>query len=149
MNKKHWTLDNHNCIFTNTQNRLCLSAPNGSQNIIYSIIGIKHGFSRINIRQVPREVLKTEAVCDRYYCIKSENVCYISLYFLHYFFFAFSPMSHERIFYGLVLGPGSTYIVTAANLWPRYDHIESCVDVLCPPRCAQREFQWSYIGCLN
>ena len=24
-------------------------------------IGIKHGFSRINIRQVPREVLKTEA----------------------------------------------------------------------------------------
>ena len=27
----------------------------------YSIIGIKHGFSCINIRQVPREVLKTEA----------------------------------------------------------------------------------------
>ena len=25
------------------------------------IIGIKHGFSCINIRQVPREVLKTEA----------------------------------------------------------------------------------------
>ena len=25
------------------------------------IIGIKHGFSYINIRQVPREVLKTEA----------------------------------------------------------------------------------------
>ena len=29
----------------------------------------------------------------------------------------------------LVLGPGSTHLVTAANLWPRYDHIESCVAV--------------------
>ena len=27
----------------------------------YNIIGIKHGFSCINIRQVMREVLKTEA----------------------------------------------------------------------------------------
>ena len=27
----------------------------------YSILAIKHGFSCINIRQVPREVLKTEA----------------------------------------------------------------------------------------
>ena len=25
----------------------------------------------------------------------------------------------------LVLGSGSTHLVTAANLWPRYDHIES------------------------
>ena len=68
-------------------------------------IGIKHGFSCINIRQVPREVLKTEAggrgfqhlprdlanvnalktMFDRYYCIKTENICYISRYFLHYF----------------------------------------------------------------
>ena len=29
----------------------------------------------------------------------------------------------------LVLGPGSTHLVTAANLWPRYDHIERCVAV--------------------
>ena len=29
----------------------------------------------------------------------------------------------------LVLGPGSTHLVTAANLWPRYDHIKSCVAV--------------------
>ena len=67
-------------------------------------IGIKHGFSCINIRQVPWEVLKTEAGGRgfqhlprdlanvntlknyvRYYCIKSENICYISSYFLHYF----------------------------------------------------------------
>ena len=68
-------------------------------------IGIKHGFSCINIRQVPREVLKTrqkaavfntsrrtwrmlmrsKTMFDRYYCIKTENICYISRYFLHYF----------------------------------------------------------------
>ena len=67
-------------------------------------IGIKHGFSCINIRQIPWEVLKTEAVAvfntshgtwrmlmdwktmfNRYYCIKTENNCYISRYLLHYF----------------------------------------------------------------
>ena len=60
-------------------------------------------FSCINIRQVPWEVLKTEAegrgchhlprdlakvnalknMLDRYYCIKTEHICYISHYFLH------------------------------------------------------------------
>ena len=68
-------------------------------------IGIKHGFSCINIRQVPWEELKTEAFAsvfntsygtwrmlmhwkhmfDCYYCIKTENICYILRYFLHYF----------------------------------------------------------------
>ena len=60
-------------------------------------IGIKHVFSCINICQLPWEVLKTEAegtwrmlmhwkpMFDRDYCIKSENICYISRYFLHYF----------------------------------------------------------------
>ena len=70
------------------------------------IIGIKHGFSCINIRQVPWEVLKSEAegrgfqhlprglanvnalkknMFDLYYCKKTDNICYISRYFLHYF----------------------------------------------------------------
>ena len=73
--------------------------------MIMNNIGIKHGFSYINIRQVPREVLKTEAggrgfqhlsrdpanvnalktMFDRYYCIKAENICYILRSFLHYF----------------------------------------------------------------
>ena len=101
--------------------------------VSFVIIGIKHGFSCINIRQVPWEVLKTVAegrgfqhlpsylanvngqvpwdvlktmaedrgfqhlprdltnvnalkknMFDRY-CIKTENICYISRYFLHYF----------------------------------------------------------------
>ena len=71
----------------------------------YAIIAVEHGFSCINIRQVPWEVLKTEAEgrgfqhlprdlanvnalknkFDRYYCIKTENICCISRYFLHYF----------------------------------------------------------------
>ena len=68
-------------------------------------IGIKHGFSCINILQVPREVLKTEAGRDFQYlprdlanvyalknhdiqsllCIATENICNTSRYFLHYF----------------------------------------------------------------
>ena len=50
----------------------------------YFVIGIKHGFSCINIRQVPWEVLKTAAF-GRYYCIKTGNICYFLRYFLHYF----------------------------------------------------------------
>ena len=40
-------------------------------------------------------------------------------------------MCRERKFQRimLVLGPGSTHLLTAANLWPRYDHIECCVAV--------------------
>ena len=73
------------------------------KNVLSFITGIKHGFSCINIRQVPWEVLKTEAEGrgfqhlprdlanvnalknHRYYCIKSENICYIMRYILHYF----------------------------------------------------------------
>ena len=64
---------------------------------VHFIIGIKHDFSCINIRQVPWKVLKTAAqgtwrmlmhwktMFDRYYCIKTENIWYISRYFLHNF----------------------------------------------------------------
>ena len=72
-------------------------------------IGTKHGFSCINIRQVPWEMLRPEAegrgfqhlprtwqmlmhwktMFDCYYCIKTENICYISRYFLHYFVLPF------------------------------------------------------------
>ena len=68
-------------------------------------IGIKHGFSYINIRQVPWEVLKTEAEGRGFQQLpkdlanvnalknhvlslllhKTENICFISRYFLHYF----------------------------------------------------------------
>ena len=117
------------------------------------IIGIKHVFLCINIRQVPWEVLKTEAegrgfqhhprhlanvnalkkknMFNRYYCIKTENICHISRYFLHYFVSPFPWCLANAIFSRtmLVLGPSSTHLVTAANPWPRYDHIESCVAV--------------------
>ena len=41
----------------------------------------------------------------------------------------FTYISWTQIPRTMVLGPGSTHLVTAANLWPRYDHIESCVAV--------------------
>ena len=68
-------------------------------------IGIRHGFSCINIHQVPWEVLKTEAEGHGFQHLlrdlanvnalknhvpllllhKTENICYISCYFLYYF----------------------------------------------------------------
>ena len=81
-------------------------------------IGIKHGFSCINICQVPWEVLKMrpeaavfntsqgtwrmlmhwKTMFDRYYCIK--HLLHFAL-FLALFCFAFSLMSRERNFHGL------------------------------------------------
>ena len=67
---------------------------------------------------------------DRYYCIKTENICYISRYFLHYFVSPFywylanvisTDYARSRV--------GSTHVVTAAILWPRYEYIECCVAV--------------------
>ena len=71
-----------------------------------STIGIKHGFSCFNIRQVPWEVLKSEAEGRGFQHLprdvanvnalknhvrlqllqkQKKNICYISRYFLHYF----------------------------------------------------------------
>ena len=115
------------------------------------IIGIKHGFSCINIRQVPREVLKTEAGGRSFPHLprdmanvnalknhvrlpllhKTENICYILCYFVHYFILPFHRCLANTISTDYArstrLGPDSTHLVTAANLWSRYDHIESCV----------------------
>ena len=114
-------------------------------------IGIKHGFSCINIRQVPWEVLKTEAGGRGFQHLPRDlaNVNVFknhvrslllyknSKYLLHFalflalFCFAFSPMSRESYIstdYALSR-QGNTHLVTAAILWPRYGHIESCVAV--------------------
>ena len=114
-------------------------------------IGIKYGFSYSNIRQVPREVLKTEAGGRGFQHLPRElaNVNalknhveiaiihkklktfatfrVISCTILFRLFTDVSRMQFPRTM--LVLGPGSTHLVTAVNLWPRYNHIESCVAV--------------------
>ena len=84
-------------------------------------IGIKHGFSCINIRQVPWEVLKNEAEGRGFQHLQRDlaNVNALKNYvrslllhknlkhllhlavFLGLFGFAFSPMSRERNFHGL------------------------------------------------
>ena len=86
-------------------------------------IGNKHGFSCINIRQVPWEVLKTEAEGrsfqhlprdlanvnalknDVRLLLLHKNWKHLLLFalFLALFCFAFSPMSRERYFHGLCL----------------------------------------------
>ena len=89
--------------------------------IKYYTIGIKHGFSCINICQVPWEVLKTEAkglgfqhlprdlvnvntlknhVRSLLLHKKWKHLLHFAL-FLALFCFAFSPMSRERNFHGL------------------------------------------------
>ena len=84
-------------------------------------IGIKHVFSCINIRQVPWEVLKTEAEGRGFQHLPRDLANVNALknhvrslllhknwkYLLHFvlflalFCFAFSPMSRERYFHGL------------------------------------------------
>ena len=79
--------------------------------------GIKHDFSFINIRKVPREVLKTEGealgmlmndkiMFDRYYCINSTKHCENeenigALYFIT------SPHFPTRVRYA-IFGPRSS-----------------------------------------
>ena len=71
----------------------------------FFIIGIKHNFSCINIARslgrcwkprpsasvfntshgTWRMLMHWKNMFDRYYCIKTESICYVSHYFLHYF----------------------------------------------------------------
>ena len=104
-------------------------------------IGIKHGFSCINIRQVPWEVLKTEAEGRGFQHLPRDlsnvnalknHVRSLLLHkiwkhwllfalFLALFCFVFSPMSRERYLHGLCPFWGRAV--------HRYEHIESCVAV--------------------
>ena len=113
-------------------------------------IGIKHGFSCINICLVPWEVLKTEAEGRGFQHLPRDlanvnafqnHVRSLLLHknwkhllhfvlFLVLFCFVFNRcLANLFPRTMLVLGPGSTHLVTAADLWPRYNHIESCVAV--------------------
>ena len=58
---------------------------------------------------------------NRYYCIKSAT---FRRYFLHYFVLPFANAVNTDYARSRA---GSTYLVTAAILWPRYRHNESCV----------------------
>ena len=112
---------------------------------LFYIIVIKHGFSCINIRQVPWEVLKTEAKCHGFQHLPRDLANVIALknhvrslllhknwkHFLHFALFLALFCFARTLFARTipVLGQGSTNLVTAVILWPRYEHIESCVAV--------------------
>ena len=114
------------------------------------IIGIKHEFSCINIRQVLWEVLETEAEGRGFQHLPRDlanvnalkKTCSIAIIKLKTFatfrvisctilFRLFTDVSRTQFQRTtLVLGPGRAHLVTAANLWPRYDHIESALRAL-------------------
>ena len=48
-----------------------------------------------------RMIMHWKTMFHHYYCINTENICYISHYFLHYFVTPFSPMSRECNIHGL------------------------------------------------
>ena len=73
-------------------------------------IGIKHGFSCINIRQVPWEVLKTEAETFATFCVISCTILFRP-------FTDVSRMKFPRTM--LVLGPERTYLVRSRALTAR------------------------------
>ena len=93
-------------------------------------IVIKHGFPCINIRQVPREVLKTKAGGRGFQHLPRDlanvnalkKTCSIAI-------IAQKLKTFATFRVILVLGPGTTHLVTAAILWPRYKHTESCTAV--------------------
>ena len=109
-------------------------------------IGNKHVFSCINIRQVPREVLKTEAgglPRDLANVNALKKPCLIAIIAQKLKIFAIFRIISCTILFRLftdvsqtqfpqtifILGMGSTHFVMAANLWPWYDHTESCIAV--------------------
>ena len=99
-----------------------------SLSLLYNYIGIKHVFPCINIRWVPREVLKTCKVInarknmfDRYYCIKVlKNLIlerYFDVLFWHYFVLIFLHR-RTKIISIYILVPGQSvnnYSIMAEN----------------------------------
>ena len=117
------------------------------------ITGIKHGFSCINIHQVLWEVLKTvtkgrsfqhfqrdlanvNALKNHVQLLlkkkkqKKKQKTYATFHFISctILFGLFTDVSRTQFPWTMViLGLGNTHLTTAANLWPRYNHTESCV----------------------
>ena len=109
-------------------------------------IGIRHGFSCINFRQVPWEVLKTVAEGHGFQHLprdlanvnalkrhvrslllhkQTENIYYISRYFLHYFVSPFHPCLTNAISTDYARSRAGQY--TSRNGSISVDHTESCV----------------------
>ena len=111
-------------------------------------IGIKHGFSCITFARSRgrywkprpeaavfntslgtwRMFMHWKTMFDRYCCIKTENICYISRYFLHYFVSPFHQCLANTISTDYAHSRARQYISrNGSKSGPWYDHIESCV----------------------
>ena len=75
-----------------------------------------------------RMLMHWKIMLDRYYCIKTKNICYICVISCTILFRLFTDVTRTLFLRTmLVLGQGNTRLVTAAILLPQYVHIESCV----------------------
>ena len=90
------------CLRSSSKHQDCVNKTQATACTSYIIV-IKHGFQCINIRQVPWEVLKTEAEGHVRSLLLHKNWKHLLHFalFLALFFFVFSPMSRERNFHGL------------------------------------------------
>ena len=77
-----------------------------------------------------RMLMHWKTMFGRYYCVKVKAFATFRVISCTILFRLFTDVSRTPLPRTmLVLGPRSTDLVTVANLWPRYDHIESCVAV--------------------
>ena len=77
-----------------------------------------------------RMLMHSKAMFDRYYCIKTENICYISRYFLHYFVSPFHRCLSNAISMDYAHSRAGQYTSHngSKSVAPEY-HIESCIAV--------------------
>ena len=84
-------------------------------------------------QHLPRDLSNVNALktmFDRYYYIKLKTFATFRVISCTVLFRLLTDVSRTQFPQTmLVLGPGSTHLVTVANLWPRYEDIESCVAV--------------------
>ena len=67
---------------------------------------------------------------DRYYCIKTENICYISRYVLHYFVSTFDRYLANVISTDYARSRARQYTSRNGSKYVApYEHIESCLAV--------------------
>ena len=72
-----------------------------------------------------RMLMHWKTMFDRYYCIKTENICYISRYFLHYFVSPFPRCLANAISTDCARSKAGQHTSrNGSKSVPRYDHIE-------------------------
>ena len=88
----------------------------------------------LGFQHLPRDLANVNALKNNVQSIllhkNWKHLLHFALFLALFLFRLFTDVSRKQFARTmLVLGPSLTHLVTAANLWPRYEHIESCVAV--------------------